>query len=279
MNRRILWALLASTAAAQTPRFDVVSVKECQPGERRPPSISSPGTLSLGCWPLWRLITDAYVTYASGTVDPRKPLVAPDLEGTPDWADDARYTVDAKTSTPQTGPMMRGPMMQPVLEERFHAAVHHETREGPVWLMTVAKGGSKLRPTAGDSCQVFDPSAIFALSDFGGKTPCLLFQMHRKGSLVIVDLRGVTLDVFASYQHIEGKPVIDRTGLTGRFDIHMEYDSSPPNASPGGDAAADPSPYASSLAAMRKQLGLQLEPGKSSYEAIVLDHIERPVGN
>jgi uncharacterized protein (TIGR03435 family) len=273
-------ALLASTAASQTPRFDVVSVKECRSGEQAPPSISSPGTLSLGCRPLWRLLSEAYDTYASGAVDPRKTLAAQSLEGMPAWANDARYTIDAKTDVAASSAMMRGPMMQRLLEERFHAAVHRETKEGPAWLMTVVKGGSKLRPTTAESCQPFDSTTLFSPKDLEGKTPCLAFDPHRKGPLVVVDVRGITLDVFATLMHLEGKPVIDRTGLTGRFDIHLEFEFDAPKTSPGADgAASDPSPSASSLAAMRDQLGLQLEPGRGAYEVLVLDHVERPTGN
>lgn len=271
--------LLATAAAGQIPRFDVVSIKECRAGEQAPPSVSSPGTLSLGCRPLWRLVSEAYDTYATGAVDPRKPLVALPLQKTPAWVNAAVYTIDAKTDVPQPAAMMRGPMMQRLLEERFHVAVHRETREGPAWIMTVAKGGSKLRPTTAESCQQFDPTTLFELKDLGGKTPCLVFEGSRKGPLIVVDVRGITLDTFARYQHLEGKPVIDRTGLKGRFDIHLEYEADAPKPSPGADGASDPSPYASSLAAMRSQLGLQLEPGKGSYEVLVLDHIERPAGN
>jgi uncharacterized protein (TIGR03435 family) len=47
-------------------------------------------------------------------------------------------------------------MMQALLEERFHLKTHREVREVPVYIMTVAKGGPKFRPTQEDSCNPFD---------------------------------------------------------------------------------------------------------------------------
>ncbi len=125
------------------PKFEVVSIKECKARDPAPPSNSSPGRLSLGCWPLWRLIAEAYDTYASGKVDPLKLLFPRPLEAAPSWIDSARYTIDAKAESPQSGAMMRGPMMQALLEDRFRLKIHRETREVSGYLMTVAKGGLK----------------------------------------------------------------------------------------------------------------------------------------
>ncbi len=81
--------------------------------------------------------------FPTGVVDPLKPLVPPALEGAPGWIDSARYTIDAKAEGPQSGAMMRGPLMQSLLEDRFQVKVHRQTREVSGYVMTIAKGGPK----------------------------------------------------------------------------------------------------------------------------------------
>src|SRR5579872_3143675 len=106
---------MAAQVSSQ-PKFEVVSIKECADRSTPPPSTSSPGRVSLGCWPMWRLIGEAYDTFVTGAVDRLKQPVPQPPEGGPNWIGSARYTIDAKVESPQTGAMMRGPMMQAVLE-------------------------------------------------------------------------------------------------------------------------------------------------------------------
>src|ERR1700722_15790139 len=134
--------------SAAKPKFEVASVKECKAGDRPPPSITSPGRLSLGCRNLKMVILTAYEVFASGKVDPLNPsLPLTPMEGDPAWINSASYSFDAKSDIPQSGAMMQGPMMQALLEERFHMRTHREIREVPVYLMTLDKGGPKFRPT------------------------------------------------------------------------------------------------------------------------------------
>lgn len=84
---------------------------------------------------------------------------------------------------------------------------------------------------------------------------------------------GVTLAVYAKLLR-PGRPVIDRTGLTGAFDISLER----PPTTPSDGAASDP-PGTSLITALREQLGLRLEPGKGPVEFLIVDRIERPSGN
>jgi uncharacterized protein (TIGR03435 family) len=265
------------------PRFEVVSIRECEVGVKvqPPPSISSPGRLRLGCWPLWQLISDAYETFANGKVDPLKPPKAPPLEGTPSWVNSTSYTIDAKAEDPQSGAMMRGPMMQALLEDRFQVKVHRETREISGYVMTVDKGGLKLKPAQESSCDRIDPTDLGQSLPAKPK-PCNVPLMSNNGPLRVFDLRGVTLDVFAQFLRPDGpdgRPVINQTGLTGVFDIHLEWE---PNAvnSPDTDSGAASAPSRHpTIEEMRKQLGLRLDPGKGTRELLVIDHIEKPSGN
>lgn len=267
----------AQSPSKARPEFEVTSIKECKPADRPPPSTSTPGRLSLSCRPLWRLIAEAYETFAAGKVDPLNLLVPMPLEGTPEWANSARYTIDAKAEGPQSGAMMRGPMMQALLEDRFQVKVHRETREVSGYLMTVAKGGLKAKPTEEGSCNRVDPTD---LTQSLKAMPCNMPRMIRNGPLVVYDVRGISLDVFSRMLHPDGRSVIDRTGLTGPFDIHLEWEADAPNSSvPDSGEDSDPSPHASLTVATREQLGLQLAPGKGRRELLVIDRVKRPSGN
>ena len=264
------------------PRFEVASVKECKATDRPPPSTSSPGRLGLSCWPLMRLIPEAYEVFASGAVDPRNPSFPfMRIEGAPDWVNSARYSIDAKAESPESAAMMRGPMMQALLEERFHLKIHRETREVPVYIMTVAKEGPKLQPTKEGSCNQLDTTNLTQSLKIppGGKPWCVVPSPVRNGTAWVWDVSGISIDVFSKLLNIAGRPVIDRTGLTGTFDIHLEWGDNDPNAPPPDGGAASEPPNTSIVSAIRKQLGLQLDSGKGPREFLVVDHLERPSSN
>ncbi len=170
--------------------------------------------------------------------------------------------------------MMRGPMMQALLEDRFQLKTHRETREVSGYLMTVAKGGLKVKPTAEGSCISVDPTDFSQSGkpDPSGKPFCLNPANPRHGSFEVFDIHGIALAAFASLLHPEGLPVIDQTGVTGRFDIHLEWESGTPNT-------AILLPHTSAIMAAREQLGLRLEPGKGPHEVLAIDRVEKPSGN
>lgn len=289
MERRLLGitavcalSSLHALSAQDRPKFEVASIKECTDADRPPPSTSSPGRLGLGCWPLWRLIADAYETFASGKVNPMNLLVPRPIEGAPAWVNSARYSIDAKAEGPQSGAMMRGPMMQTLLEDRFQLKIHRETREVSAYIMTVAKGGPKLQRTKEGSCNPVDPTDFSQSLKIlpGGKPWCLVSTNGSKGPLMVFDVHGMTLDAFSKLLRPDGRPVIDRTGLPGAFDIHLEWESDPPTSpAPDGRAASDPSPHTAIMVAMREQLGLRLDPGKGTREFLVIDRVEKPSRN
>ncbi len=270
-----------STLNAQDtrPKFEVASIKECKPGDPRPPSINSPGRLGLSCWQLKRLILQAYEVYAEGKVDPLNPYMPTiPMEGDPAWISSASYSIDAKAETPQSGAMMMGPMMQTLLEERFQLKTHRETREVPVYLMTVARGGPKLQPSKEGSCIHIDPSNLNQPQPPPGAKICALTTRVGSGTIDAIELYGVTIDVFAKLLHPGGRPVIDRTGLTGTYDIRQELTPEAPAPTLTDGGASDPAGM-SAIAGLREQLGLQLTPGKGPREFFVIDRIERPSGN
>ena len=232
----------------------------------------------LSGWQLKRLILQAYEVYADGKVDPLNPLLPlTPIEGDPAWIGSARYSIDAKAETAQSAAMMMGPMMQTLLEDRFQLKTHRETGEVPVYIMTVAKGGPKLQPTKETSCAHIDPTDFAQPQLPPGRKPCAFPTRVPKGSTVAVGAYGITLDVYAKSLN-PGRPVIDRTGLTGAFGIFLEFPADFPSASSSeGGAASDPGTPL--VAALREQLGLRLDPGRGPREFLVIDHIEHASGN
>jgi uncharacterized protein (TIGR03435 family) len=96
--------------------------------------------------------------------------------------------------------------------------------------------------------------------------------------------KGTSLDEFSAYLlRVTDHPILDKTGLTGKFDIHLEFwpdeNTSGIPVADQPDEAAEIPPAATLFTALEQQLGLKLVPVKGTREFIVIDHIERPSEN
>jgi bla regulator protein BlaR1 len=323
----------AESTTSTTTKFEVVSVKACNPEDMDHPTGKrggsggpvrwSPGRLDEECQTLADLIRDAYLAYPDG-----KPWVAgavgvpatsqpehfqcigcgggrgglraisarlfqQEIKGGPAWITSARYTIDAKAEGPARQELMRGPMLQALLEDRFKLKIHRESREIPVYELTVAKGGPKLQPYRDGSCPSPDSfdSATGKASGQPFTSMCGWFHAGKNGG---TDVNGTTIaNLCRLLSNVSDRDVIDKTGLAGMFDIHFDtHPAAPPaNATPGLTDPAEPRPataaemalveserFAQFQAALPK-LGLKLEPAKGSGEFLVIDHLERPSGN
>ena len=168
--------------------------------------------------------------------------------------------------------MMLGPMMQRLLEDRFHLQIHRQTNEGPVYFLTVARGGPRLQPFTEGSCTPYSTLPRPPLLP-GSKEYCERI-ISGGGRSPFVEAKGATLDEFSKTLRIlVDRPVIDKTGITGRFDIHVEFSGE------GTEPASDPAAPPPIFTALQEKLGLKLEPGKGPVEILVIDHIERPTAN
>jgi uncharacterized protein (TIGR03435 family) len=177
---------------------------------------------------------------------------------------------------------MTGPMMRVLLEEYFHLKIHQQMGEGPVYFLTVARGGPKLHSFVEGSCTPHDTSP---------QNPLPPGQKYCKGNIsggspASIEAQGATLDDFSRMLHaILDRPVIDKTGIAGRFDMRIEFSREqttlhplrPGDLADGGPGASDPT--TSIFTALQEQLGLKLERAKGQVETFVIDHIERPAGN
>jgi uncharacterized protein (TIGR03435 family) len=305
MSRRIAFVALAvlagglltsprSQAQSSAPRrsFEVASIKlnaGCKSANERHGG-SSPGRLTLPCVTLRNLISAAYGGFSDGNLSPKRTQV---VEG-PAWLDSDLYDISAKADGNASFDQMAGPMMQVLLEDRFRLKVRREPRDTAVYILTVAKNGSKLQASTKTSCTPMNLAASsrpsFKPGEPGPKICGAGMQRGGIGGGVITDWYGVTMAEFAGrmLSSVVDRPVIDRTGLPGQFDVHLEFVREDPNPgsarlngvdSPGLPAAPDQTAGPSIFSAVQVQLGLKLSPARASVDVIVVDHVERPAGN
>ena len=272
----------AQSAGRGVPKFETSSIKPCsdQPGLKRGGGYaSSAGRLNTGCMALagadnLGLIQRAYVRFADG--HPHWPGIVP-ITGGPAWIGSALYDIEARAEGNPSEAMMQGPMLQALLEDRFQLKMHRETREVPVYSLTVAQGGPRLISFTEGSCAPM-PLAVPMPKLAPGEEYCKVRVGVRPPA---VDAQGSTLAEFSQMLTLVlDRPVVDKTGIAGKFDIHLEFaiNEATPRFLPGGDLArfADAPGGAPSIFTAMKQLGLELEPAQGSSDFLVIDHVERP---
>jgi uncharacterized protein (TIGR03435 family) len=225
------------------------------------------------------------------------------VEGGPAWIHSARYQIEAKADGPQSQGMMQGPMLQALLEDRFKLKIRREARDVPAYALRVAKGGPKLHPFQEGSCtpldlkilEQFPPTRFPELppgeSYCGGADPDggrWVFATGRmKGPNVTLEARALSIDEFIKHSlgHNLDRPVINQTGIAGRFDYHLEFAPDETVAEPRDDGPGAPGATPSEAAgpsiftALQRQLGLKLEPARARGEFLVIERVERPSGN
>ncbi len=127
---------------------------------------SVPGRLELPCQPVRGLIRIAYIRANFRTTGEDNLQ----MDGGPGWIE-AQYSVAAKADGPTPIEVMEGPMLQKLLEDRFHLRTHRETREASVYALSIAKGGLKIKPAAPGSCIVRDQNDADFVAPSPGQTP------------------------------------------------------------------------------------------------------------
>jgi uncharacterized protein (TIGR03435 family) len=277
-------SLRAQAVSELKPKFEVASIRACTnaaPGQKGGGlSRFSGETIAVNCQSVMSLITTAYVMYGDGrTFNLYGSTI---VEGGPAWIQSARYAINAKTESEVPQPVMNGPMMQALLEDRFKLKTHRETREIPVYALTVAKGGIKFPRHREGSCvppPPFDPARTTpppALQP--GQRRCAMLGIPA-GPIRTVNAEGITIQQFTRLflRNVPGldKPVVDKTGVTGSFDFHLQY-ANPELRARHGDVS---DPAAPSIFTALGQLGLKLESTKAPGEFLVVDQIERPDEN
>lgn len=147
-------------------------------------------------------------------------------------------------------------MLKLLLADRFKLAAHWEKREMPVYALVIGKNGPKLKP--GDS---------------GARKPWTLHVAGRDYEVTApnTDMDGIVDAIMNSFPD---RPVVDRTGLTGTYDLRLTYTPQ----TRGNAASPDPGDL-NIFTAVQEQLGLKLEPRKEALDVLIVDHMEKPGEN
>jgi len=296
------WMLIAAPLSAQTPvpqwqiaaggkmTFDVASIRKSEPGTT--PDANFPLDAGDAYAPVGgrfsaRFPLSTYVKFAyriSLSPDQIQSMIA----HLPAWVGTDTFDIQARAEGSPTKDQMRL-MMQSLLAGRFRLAVHFETRQTSLFALTLirpGKLGPKLRPHAdGPSCdQAAAPptQSSHAIDTDMFPPACDVYMLISKSNGArLLGSRNTTMDALAGSlsPFSSGRPVVDRTGLTGRFDFTIEWIPTPQGpAAP--DAGVQPVPAGLTiLEALNEQLGLKVESTQGPLQFLVIDHVERPSEN
>jgi len=249
-------------AFAQPARFEVAAIKPSDPDAHSSSIMTDKvGGLNATNVPLRAIITMAY-----GIRDFQ-------LSGGPAWVGVVRYDIIAKpertenaAEPPDVNSMTDDQRkvrdeqwkarVRTLLAERFGLVVHTETKDQQIYVLGVAKGGPKLTI-------VTKPGDRQGMSNNRGRNQGYAATM----SMLATNLANVA-----------GRPVIDKTGLTEKYDWVLEWTSDMPATGSDAPQPVD-SPGPTIFTALQEQLGLKLEPSKGPVDTIVIDHVDRPTEN
>jgi uncharacterized protein (TIGR03435 family) len=242
--RLSMFALLVLTLGAQT--FDVVSIKprQLEPGRflfrPRGAGLQVRGnTYDASATTLTWLILDAY--------DVREHQIS----GLPKWAYSDYFTVTAKSESVPTVPELRA-MLQALLADRFQLKLHREGKELPVYLLTVAASGHRMRKLGDEE-----------------KVPTYATRPPENAPSI-----GAFSDLVDLLARFVDRPLLDRTGLTGNYE-HAPLDWARFGREMRGAPAEGPSVFA----AVQQELGLKIEPHKEVTPILVVDSAGKPTAN
>jgi uncharacterized protein (TIGR03435 family) len=253
--------LLVSTAVAQgagsdvtaprmmpkgaNPDWDVVTVKRSDPNDKNDNIDIRGRHVIVENETIKYLLTFAYGVQKS------------QIAGTPNWVDQEHYDVDGVPNVEgQPNLKQTQALLQKLLAERFGLKLHHEQKNLPAFALTVAKGGPKLAKSKGDPDGIPDV-------DGGGDDRGRQFSRFTNEAMSDLPLFLMT--------HV-GRPVVDRTGLSGRYDFQLKWSldelrATQPDAPPG------------IFTALEEQAGLKLERVKAPVDVLVVDTVQRPSAN
>jgi uncharacterized protein (TIGR03435 family) len=274
--------LLAAAIAAQAqsrPAFEVATLKRNLNCQFDPTRVPSPGRLTLSCLSIRAYIRLAYGMFTRDSINARRIEVL----GGPAWLDSERYDLAAKAAGPAPAADMMGPMLQTLLEERLQLKVHTEPRETAVYELTLPSGKPKFQEVKPDSCTPIDFTT--PLKPDNATKYCGGGSQRLTGSgTTVAEWTAITMDELAGRMlpAVVDRLVVNRTGLTGRYDIHLEFArSSRPGELLNGEAVPAQSSESTgpSIFTAIQSLGLKLAPAKAPLDVMIIDRVERPSQN
>lgn len=278
-------AVSAVSQTSQVPKFDVASIKvnvskvpwhdsreNCQVNAMGYPSILILPVVRV------RVLRGLIPCILAGAYN----LPPFQILGGPAWVNSVHFDIDAKSGTAVSDPEQIRAMLQALLADKFHMKVHRETRQMPVYVLSAPRGAYKLQTPQKGSCLGFkDPLPGLFAPPPPGKPPTPV--LRRCGQVGGTDgPNGNRIDggqasissLVRFLSEILHAPVIDKTWITGNYDIHITYARTNTLAT---DNNSDTGPTL--FQALEGQAGLKLESTRGPLEVIVIDHAERPDAN
>jgi uncharacterized protein (TIGR03435 family) len=234
--RALLLLFLSICAGAQS--FDVASVRAHPPEDDR----------------FGVKMPSAGQFYATGVTAKQLLMLGFDMQetqiaGGPEWLDSAKWDVEAKSESTQHSVEETRRMLQALLQERFALRSRRETQQRAGYVLSIAKGGAKFKAATEGSTSI--------------RVAVNSIQLER-GSI-----RQLTQALSAALE----RPVVDSTGLSGTYDLAVQWDDAPRGQSvPGRD-------YGSIFTALQEQLGLRLDPQQIAVDVVVIERMDRPSQN
>jgi uncharacterized protein (TIGR03435 family) len=281
LMRHVLIIVLAAgilTVSAQTPAFDVVSIKPSPPasgGVMRFGVGARPGRWEANYATLLTVLRSAY------------PELATDAQfvGGPEWVRSSRFDIAATIAGDPPSDQIRQ-MVRDLLARRFGLKTRVESRAMDAYALVVARSDGRLGPNLRRS--TVDCEARAAAIKRGDRQPdsptqpgepparieCGMRSMLAIGRERIVVVAQHPSFILGTLTGAAGRPVVDRTGLTGGFDFELEYAND--RRRPPADAPPDPNPAPSIFTAVQEQLGLKLEPRKEMLDVLVIEDAQLP---
>jgi uncharacterized protein (TIGR03435 family) len=261
------------------PSFEAASIKPSKSG--------TPGLFRIGLEPGGRFVANGI--NVSTLIQIAYNVKENQISGAPSWFNSDRFDIQAKPDDAAAAEMQKLPpekrseqsrqMLQSLLADRFKLKLGHETRELSVYLLTVAKNGPKFKESTLPQQQ----------GPAGSEPPRRGIMMNGRGQLNVIDAK---LDMFANVlSHQLGRVVIDKTGLTGRYDFTLHWTPDPGEGpvmpggpgpgreSPGGAPPPPEQSGPSLFTALQEQLGLKLESQKAPVDILLIEHVEKPSEN
>ena len=277
----------ASAQAPANPTFEVASIKPNKSGtNQRQFNVEPNGRFTAINVPLADLVRFAYAERGPdgilGPLPPNRMSVAATWAGGAKALQSDKFDVIA-TTDPGASQEQVFLMLRALLAERFKLVVHRETRDLPIYALVIARKdgrlGPRLRPSNVDCSAASSdrPTAPPAADGFVAE-PCKgLRNVPGKATG-----RAVTIPTLARLMSGWGddhRPVEDRTGLTGNFDIDLDWTPDRPLPADAPALPATDSNGAGLFTALQEQLGLKVESTKNSIDMLVVDHAEHPTEN
>lgn len=262
------WAFAVAGAG---PSFEVASVKPSADADGRTWGIRPGGRFIAKSVTLRTLISLAY--------NVREDRIS----GGPEWINTETWNIEAKADStsaskwPDSWPFPAvaddpvRPSLESLIEDRFQLKARRETKDAPIYEITVAKNGSKLKPTEGRETV-----------GRGAPRGSMLFNFY----LGYIAGNGISVAGLAQglgEQGALGRPVIDKTGLTGSYDFILEWAPGPELRTPPPNvpalSAETAATRSSIFVALQEQLGLKVEAAKGPVAAVIIGHVEKPSAN